>query len=120
MYLCTKCSVLPRGILPLVLLATYGKVFRKIEDDIVTVKAKFHGALEVLRFRCPKNKRVLELLESIRKHMDEEFMPIQKDWDERRVIMDARREAVLELMCELSTLSAPIFPIDSTPPLSTG
>lgn len=118
MYLCTKCSTMPRGILPLVILATYPKAFRKIEDGIVIVKARFHGALEVLRFKCPKNTRVLELLANIRKHMDKEFIPMLKELDERQDIMDERREAVLELMSELAARSAPILPVASSPLLS--
>ena len=95
-YMCTKCSVAPWGILPLVLVATYPATRVEKCDDgkIWRLAFRMHGVREERDYHAP-SPEVERLLDLIRKHMDTEFGTKR---EERHRVVDARRTAVLQLM----------------------
>jgi len=111
-YLCTKCSEVPHGILPLVIIATYHQARLREEGDQLVVRAKFRGVLEEMRFRKPCDHKVLDLLKSIRQHMDLEFGGPKGSLaapSERRCTVAERQRQVLELMDKLSSVAEPLI-----------
>jgi len=110
-YFGTKCTVVPRGILPLILCATYPAATKEIipQQDgrsVWKVTAQIHGKVETMEFNAPP-ARVGGLLDDIRNKMDTEFgLPQQK----RERIVSDRRNAVLELMRLLDESGPPPMP----------
>ncbi|CAE8605495.1 unnamed protein product [Polarella glacialis] len=109
-WLCTKCSQVPNGILPLVILATYdAQSYEELEGKI-RVNARFFGVKDTMEFTKPRDNEVLELVRAIRKDMDKEFMGpsgVARP-DECRSIVVTRQDQVLKLMRRLEA-GAPIF-----------
>lgn len=109
-YLCTKCSVVPRGILPLVVLATYHAAELEDHGNSLTVRARFFDTLEELQFTKPPDVEVVQLVRKIRDGMDKEFQlpsgPLPPD--RCRSLVMARQDQVLNLMRRLEAES-PLF-----------
>merc|ERR1712008_394055 len=105
------CTIVPRGILPLILCATYPAATKEIipQQDgrsVWKVTAQIHGYEETTEFIAPP-ARVGRLLDDIRDKMDTEFgLPQQK----RERIVSDRRDAVLELMRLLDENGPPPMP----------
>jgi len=97
-YFCSKCSVAPRGILPLVLYATYPAMelerLQGEDGDEWKLTAQMYGVREEARYRVPRPE-VARLLHHIRENMDVEFGGTVP---ERQCVAKKRRENVLKLM----------------------
>jgi len=106
-HLCTKCSVLPNGILPLVILATYHAAELTDVGDRFHVRARFFGTTENLQFTKPSDDEVVQLVCVIRSGMDEEFHGLLPP-DQSRSIVQRRQDQVLKLMRNLEA-GTPMF-----------
>eukprot|EP00439_Symbiodinium_sp_Y106_P077821 s595_g16.t1 len=103
-YFCTKCSVVPTGILPLVLCATYPPVrVDKQTPGIWKVSFQVHGHKEEREYRAPGEK-VEDLLDRIRKQLDTEFGSTH---EARHRVVEERRKAILELLTLLDSPQPP-------------
>mmetsp|Transcript_168001 Transcript_168001/g.534385 ORF Transcript_168001/g.534385 Transcript_168001/m.534385 type:complete len:333 (+) Transcript_168001:1584-2582(+) len=110
-YLCTKCSVLPNGILPLVVLATYHAAELNKDEGIeplrdgsaFLVRARFFGVIDEMRFTKPDSGEVVDLVKAIREGMDKEFQCTTGALppDRCRSIVAQRQDQVLNLMRRL-------------------
>jgi len=97
-YLLSKCTTLPKCLIPIVTLATYHSIVATTDSENITLETWFHGAKEVFRVRKEGNTRILHLAQSIRAKLDTEFVPSLKEPIERQAIVNARKDAVLQIM----------------------
>jgi len=110
-YLCTKNTVVPNGILPLLILATYHAAATRMTERALEVTAVFLGMKETLAFKAPEgDNEVMRMVTHIREHMDEEFrgphgvLPPA----ECQRIVQMRQDQVLSLMRRLQS-GTPMF-----------
>jgi len=110
----SKCSIAPRGILPLALYATYKHRDLEINEidtvgEVWKLTASFEGVQETLIYR-PPDAEVHALLDDIRTNFDKEFDLLAAAFITRREIMHHRRRAVLRLMQRLVEPEPPPMP----------
>ena len=65
-YLCTKCSIVPNALVPLVVMATYHSAGVKEYGGGVAVRAQFFGAMDEVHYSQPEDLTVMEILTHIR------------------------------------------------------
>lgn len=109
MYLCSKNTMVPSGLLPLVVLATYCKqeaqqcASSPLEFKL---KVRFHGSWEEFSLQA-HDLRVFSAIEEVRKNMDKEFGP-HISLTQRKQITVERAASVRRMMDQLHGGEPPV------------
>ncbi|CAE7808838.1 exo1 [Symbiodinium sp. CCMP2592] len=107
MYLCSKNTMVPSGLLPLVVLATYCKQeAQQSSASEFKLKVRFHGSWEEFSLQA-HDLRVFSVIEEVRNNMDKEFGP-HISLTRRKQITVERAASVRRLMDQLHGGEPPV------------